>query len=396
MLPGAAVAVVLWLYFGQPAPPEVPFARVRRETLASTIQTNGNVEPLHRAAVHTEREGSVAEVHVEKGQAISKGALIAVLATDGARAELAAAEARIVQAMADLEVYESGGRASELVAIDNSLAGARVEQEVAEQELATLTRLAGRQAVTGQELIKGRERVRKAKLQIASLENRRAAVVSPADQRAGEARLRTAEADADRANRRIEQSAIRALIAGTVYDLRVRPGAYLQPGDLVAEVGQLDQVRVVIYVDEPELGRVEEGMPVVITWDALPGREWQGAVEKAPSQVVKFGARRVGEVIGIIENPGLELPPGANINAEIRSRVSANALTIPRESLRREGDDVGVYVLDGGAAVWRSVVLGTSNVTRAEVVQGLTDTDAVALPSDVPLRDGAPVTPVFP
>jgi len=47
-------------------------------------------------------------------------------------------------------------------------------------------------------------------------------------------------------------------------------------GDTAANVGRLDRLRVRVYVDEPELGRVAEGQPVTITWDALPGSSGAG------------------------------------------------------------------------------------------------------------------------
>jgi multidrug resistance efflux pump len=50
----------------------------------------------------------------------------------------------------------------------------------------------------------------------------------------------------------------------------LRPGAYLAAGDLLANVGRLDRVRIRVYVDEPLLGRVAPGQPVTITWEACP------------------------------------------------------------------------------------------------------------------------------
>jgi HlyD family secretion protein len=215
------------------------------------------------------------------------------------------------------------------------------------------------------------------------------------DRAVAEARLRDAESAAGLARKMIEQSLIRAPIAGVVYKLAVRQGAYLNPGDEVAEVGQLDRLRIIVYVDEPELGRVARGMGVTLTWDALPGREWKGAVEKMPTTVMALGTREVGEVLCAVDNPGRELPPGANINASILSRVADNALVIPKEALRRENNQPGVYSLDGNRVVWRPVETGISSVTLVEVLKGLNEGDAVAAPSDVALRVGLEVRPSF-
>ena len=131
----------------------------------------------------------------------------------------------------------------------------------------------------------------------------------------------------------IAQTVIRAPIAGVVYDLAARPGVYLNIGDLVANVGQTGRLRVRVYVDEPELGRVAEGQPVTINWDALPGRAWQGTVERKPANIVPLGSRQVGEVLCTIDNPGRVLLPGTNVDAHIRTATVANALTIRKGML---------------------------------------------------------------
>src|SRR5207253_3167686 len=99
------------------------------------------------------------------------------------------------------------------------------------------------------------------------------------------------------------------------------------------------------YVDEPELGRVAPAEAVRITWDALPGKEWSGTVEKRPSEVISLGTRQVGEVLCTIANPERLLVPGTNVNAFILTEVVPNALTIAKAAVRRDSG-VGVYVLD--------------------------------------------------
>ena len=121
---------------------------------------------------------------------------------------------------------------------------------------------------------------------------------------------RDAEAAVKSAQHRLALGSIRAPVSGTLYQFDLKVGAYLQPGDLVGLVGNLDKVKVTVYVDEPDLGRVAVGMPVTITWDAMPGRQWKGTVDKFPTQVVALGTRQVGEVGCIIDNPDRDLLPG--------------------------------------------------------------------------------------
>ena len=141
---------------------------------------------------------------------------------------------------------------------------------------------------------------------------------------------------------------------------------------------------------------MQVGQPVTITWDALPGKRWEGTVDRKPTEIEALGTRQVGEVLCTIANPGRELIPGTNVNAEIRTSVVQNALTIPKESLRRENAGLGVYVLREGKLAWQVVTTGASSVTRVQVRTGLDEGGAVALPSEIALKPGMEVRPVYP
>jgi HlyD family secretion protein len=384
-----------WAYRRKNAPPEAPFAKVSRETVVSTLITNGRMEPVEWTAVLAERSGVVEKLHTDRGTRVGRGDMLAEIGAENSKSDLAAADARVAQARAELSVVEAGGRASDLAEIDGALARARVERENARKEQASLERLVAKQAATRQEAEDAARRVELADTQLQALEKKRTALVGKSDRASAEAKLRELEAAADISRRQLEKTVIRAPIAGVVYDSTVRLGSYLNPGDPVAKVGRTEKVRVRVYVDEPELGRVAAGMPVTITWDALPGRSWKGTVERMPDQIAALGTRQVAEVVCVIDNPGGELLPGANVNAEIRSRVAENALTIPREALRRQSNVPGVLLLQGDKVVWRKVTLGVSAVTRVQVLEGLAEGDSVALPSEVTLEDGSSVRPAW-
>ena len=136
----------------------------------------------------------------------------------------------------------------------------------------------------------------------------------------------------------------------------------------MGSVGKLDPVRVRVYVDEPELGRVEPGESVRITWDALAGREWKGTVQRKPTEVVALGSRQVGEVLCTVDNPNRDLTPGTNVNAFILTKVVQNALSIPKTTVRRD-NGVGVFVLQKDNTVqWRGIQTGISDALRVEVL----------------------------
>ena len=103
----------------------------------------------------------------------------------------------------------------------------------------------------------------------------------------------------------------------------------------------------------------------------------------------------MGEVGCVIENPDRDLIPSANINAEIQATVVDKALAVPKEAIRREGTQTGVFLLQGDRLVWRPVSLGVSSYTKSQVLSGLSDGDAVALPTEKPLKSGSKVEPIY-
>ena len=392
----AAAAVVWWLVARRNTPPPVPFTKATRETIISALTTNGKVEPIEWASARSETAGVVRRSLIARGQKVAQGAVLVELNASGLTSEISAAQARVDQARAEAQTLEQGGRTAELATISSSLDAARQELAAAQREYEMNRRLQTKNAATGAEVNAAKERVERAELQIRSLEQRRTALVGQSERNAAAARLREVEAEVAGTQQKLRLTVVRAPVSGTVYEYNLQPGAYLNPGDLVANIGKLDRVRVIVYVDEPDLGRVEPGMPVTITWDALPGRKWTGGVEKKPTQVVALGTRQVGEVTCVIANPDLDLLPGTNVNAEIRSKVVENAITIPNAALRREGGKTGVFVLRGDKIEWQDLKLGVTSVVRSQVLSGLNEGDSVALPTERTLKAGMRVTAVYP
>lgn len=391
-----AIALAVWGVMRKSnAPPRVPFAKAARETISNLISTNGKVEPSQYIDVRVESPGLVKSVRVHNGDAVRKGQTLAELSEPGLDQELAAAVAREAQARAAKQTADAGGPSSGLAEIDANLSRTRNDREAAQRNLEALQRLEQKQAAAPYDVEQARQAVASLDVQIHSLDQRRSAVVGKGDLANLEARMREAEANVQRAKDSIAQGTIVAPMDGTIYDLPARAGSYLNAGAPVASIGRLNPVQVRVYVDEPELGRVAVGARVRITWDALPGREWTGVVEKRPTEIVALGSRQVGEVLCTIDNPMRELLPGTNVNAFILTQVVENALTVPKTAVRRE-NGTGVFVLgQDGTLRWQPVTTGASDALRVEVSSGLKDGDAVAETPEQSLKDGEKVQPVL-
>jgi HlyD family secretion protein len=395
LLLAVVAAVIGWGILRKSEPPKVNFTRVKRQTLVSTLPTNGKAEPFEWQAVRAETGGLVSRVAVEEGRSVAKGAVMATIADAALEADIDTAEAKVAEARANLASLEAGGRPAEVADIETNLARARFDLQQAQKTLASLGRLAEKHAATTLEVDAARDKVRQSEMEIAGLQKRLASLVVKTEIAAAKARLQDSQTALNLARQRSALSVVKAPMSGVVYGLAIRTGAYLSAGDLVANVGRLDKLRVRVYVDEPELGRVSEGQPVTITWDALPGKQWHGTVEKKPVSIQALGSRQVGEVVCSIENSGRDLIPGTNVNAEIRTAVVNNAVVIPKETLRHDVEGDYVFALKGDVIERRPVKKGASSIALVQVVEGLSDGDAVALPSDIPLKAGDRVISVM-
>ncbi len=384
-----------WIYQVKATPPSVPFAKTTRQNISNNLSTNGKVEPEDYTEIRSGVQGLIERLGVRQGDTVAKGQVVAELSQSGLTQELQGAEARVEQSRADLSTLAAGGRSADLAEIDGNLTVLRKQREEAAVTVDTLDRLVKKQAATAFELREAQDAVSVLDARIQALEKRRPVLVNKGDIESVQARVKEAEAAVALAKVHIAQNMIAAPMAGVVYDLQARAGTYLHPGDLLGSIGKVDPMRVRVYVDEPELGRVAVGQLVRITWDALQGREWLGSVEKRPTQVIALGARQVGEVLCTIHNQDHDLIPGTNVNAFILTQVVDNALTIPKTAVRRERG-TGVYLLQKDNSVkWVNITTGASDALRVEVTGGLADGDVVMLPSDLAVHEGDKVIATF-
>ena len=83
------------MYLKRNQPPTVTFAKARRETLVSTLPTNGKIEPLEYAAVRGDTAGLVVKLPVKEGQKVAKGSILAVLNAPELQSQSSAAPRRL-------------------------------------------------------------------------------------------------------------------------------------------------------------------------------------------------------------------------------------------------------------------------------------------------------------
>jgi HlyD family secretion protein len=394
----APLLLILWwgLDHNQSAP-VVHFVTVRPSKIESTISTNGKVEPAEWAAARAETAGVIRSIHITRGERVATGQILVSLDDTAARAELAAAQAKVEEARAESTVLSTGGRASQLASLNASIQTAQTAIEVAQRNYESMQRLQNQQAATKYQVQEAKDALDRARQQLSAFQEQRRTLVTATDKEVAQARLADALSAVRLAQHRLTLSNIRSPGAGTVYQFDLKVGAYLQPGDLVALIGNLDQVKVIVYVDEPDLGRLAPNLPVSINWDAKPGQKWWGHIDKLPTAVIALGTRTVGEVTTIIDNPNHDLLPGVSVNATIISKIANQALSIPKTALRTSRGEHGVYKLSKNTLIWTPVQTGLSDVNNVQISSGIAQGDHVADrvvdPSDAEISNGIRVKP---
>jgi RND family efflux transporter MFP subunit len=185
---------------------------------------------------------------------------------------------------------------------------------------------------------------------------------------------------------------VTAPVAGVAYGLPRKTGETVAAGQVVANIADPEHLRVRARVDQPDLPRVAVGQRLIVTFDGLPDRRWEGKVLAVSSGVREASGREVGEVVGEISDKPLSLPPNASVNVQIVVGEKHGVLTIPRAALFRDGDRRFAWRLEGGRARRRDISVGLIGMNDVEIGSGLQENDTVILPGTVPLSDGLRVT----
>ncbi len=399
VLAGVAAFVLVRLSGRQPVAKISAVAPIR-EDMASSIDSNGKVEPILPFVMRAQLDTFVNTVSVVEGQQVKKGQLLLQLDVKDAQAQLAEARAKLLRAEDDLRAAKAGGRADDAARASGDLAKAQADRDHLQTIHDALVRLIAKQAATQDELANNELALAKANAEVARLAGAKKEFGLDLTLSASRAALQVQQAQSEVASleEKVRDGRITAPANGTLYSLPVKTGDYVKLGDLLAEMADLHQVRVRAFIDEPELGGLQPNEPVKITWDALPNRVWDGRTEIIPKAVVPRGTRSVGQLLCSVNNDALQLLPNINVNVRINAQERKNVLSVPRGAVETENGRRYVFVVKKNPLAVsqttlekREIQVGIADTTSYEVTSGLQEGDLVAMPGDVELRDGMSV-----
>jgi len=314
---GAVAAVTLWPDAPSEAPPkQVPPANVRVMRIApiarlpDAVTLPGSVEPNNVVRVAAEVPGRIETVLCREGRPVRAGEVLLKLNTDLLQAE-----------------YDQAKATSEFDA-----------REV---------------------------------LRVADLVRSGVATNTELDQARTRAAASRAAFDAARA--RLDRSTVRLPLSGVLNRLPVKAGEYVQPGQMVAEVVQIDTVKVLIDVPEQDILYLRTGQPATVYVDARGGKAVGGTLTYIGELADPKSRTTPAEVTA--PNADGALKSGQLVSVELVRRVQQDVILIPLAAVISLENGKRVYLVDSGRAQPRDVTLAgfrtMAGTIYVEVLSGL-------------------------
>lgn len=318
--------------------------KVRRERITEKITYTGTLEAWTKINITPEVGGKIARIHVQEGDRVAQGQLLAELETESIRLQLRQAEAGVAVA-----------EASHADALRNKERMDRLIKENAVSEM------------------------QREKIQLAY--------------DAAAAQLEQARAGLNLARHALNVSIMKAPFAGVVASKNAEVGDVINPmmGGYSGASGVLtlmdySKIKIAVAISSEDIGRIQKGQGAVLRVSSFPGLEFRGTV-----RIVNLTADPLNKKFGVevvIDNPDAVLRPGTFGDLVFEVQSHENALVVPQKAIL---ENTYVFIAEGGKALKKNVALGLQNTTMIEVLDGLAEGALVVVEGNFGLEEGAAV-----
>ena len=216
--------------------------------------------------------------------------------------------------------------------------------------------------------------------------------VSDAQLEGAKLAFKSAETQYIVARRQFNDTRIKTPISGIVTSRAVDVGTTLQKNNLVANVVDISTLKVKLNVAEDDVFKLRVGGSVEISTDVYPGVTFKGTIETISAKGDDQHTYPVQ--IRLANSDEHPLKAGMFARVAFNAANSGKVLAIPRETLLGSAKHAQVYVVDGGIARLRDLVVGAEVGTSLEVLSGLREGEQVVLSGQNNLKDNVAVTVV--
>lgn len=358
----AAAGFAAWWYFVRPQADEteqtteqtVNAVEASEGSVRVTVEGPGSVSPARSATIRSGIGGIITSAR-EEGDRVTVGETIVRFDTSDLEASIRQAELNLTQARLNDERAQS-------------------DLEQARAALEKTRRLADSGASTRDQLEQAERVVANAEFAV------RAAALA----------VEQSELALDGARTSLEQATVSAPFSGVIIDSNVAAGDMVSSGAALVELADLSRVRIEAEVDEYDIGKVEIGMRVTVTGDALGDEPRSSRVELISPDAVVVNNIPIFTVTAIVDNADGRLRPGMNTDLTIMIS-SDKGIVVPSKAVSTVRSRSYVEVYADGTIETRRVTVGADDGISAAVVEGLEAGELVVLPtvSTLTLTSGA-------
>ena len=320
--------------------------------IQKTTVITGKIEPRNEVTVKPQISGIITELYKEAGDMVQQGEVIAKVKVIPDMGQLSSAEARV--RLADINLKQAQ--------VDFSR-----EESLYKQKL-----------VSADEFDKIKQTLRQAKEEVVAAQDA----------------LDVVRNGVSKSNASASSTLIRSTITGLILDVPVKVGNTVvlsntfNDGTTIATVANMNDLIFRGNIDETEVGRLVEGMPMKITIGALQDLSFEANLEYvSPKAVESNGANQFEVKAAVHVIKGGKIRSGYSANAEIVLAKANKVLSIPESAIEFSGDSTFVYIVKGEGEKKtydrRAVTTGLSDGVNIEIKKGITAKDKVRGPQQV-------------
>ncbi|SEF66134.1 efflux RND transporter periplasmic adaptor subunit [Parabacteroides chinchillae] len=344
------VAVIGTFYFlwqkSRPVITKYEIVTPQRDTVETKTVATGKVEPRDEVLIKPQMSGIISEVLKEAGQMVKEGEIIAKIKVIPEMVQLNSAESRVRVAKISMEqINETYKRDKQL--FDQG-------------------------------------------------------VISKEDYQTSLANYKKAEEEVDNAQDALDiiregiskkfaassTTQVRSTITGMILDVPIKVGNSViqsntfNDGTTIASVANMNDMIFKGKVDETEVGRIHEGMPIKLTVGALESRKFDAMLEYVSPKGVEENGAIMFEIKAAAEIPeDAFIRAGYSANAEIVLKRAENVVTVPESTVQFRGDSAFVQIVkqEQPEQIFKEqpVKVGLSDGIKIEIKEGLTEKDKI-------------------
>lgn len=310
----------------RPAVP-VKVSEVDEGTITSSLVFDSVLETESSVEIFAETSGLILEVHVEEGDRVVAGQILALMENVEERVDAEEAEARYEHQKANFKRTED---------------------------------LYGRKLINQQEYDNAKFDLEQMRLRF------------------------------ERAKIQLENTIVRSTVSGVVTERNAQAGRRVATNRVLFSIMNLDELFANVNIPGQHMLSIEQGLPAVIDSDLIEGVRYDAFV-KLVSPIVDPESGTFKAKVAVSKLNGMPIYPGMFVNVRVIVDTSDDAVLIPKEAIVHEGDLKYIFKVQNGKAKKTLLQEGYSNVGFVQATSDIVKGDLVIVMGHSALKDGANV-----